>query len=204
MAIDNQNLDSDREVNAEGEQPSELEGDSNDPETGEKVEGLAARADRLLANWQRAQADFSNFRKQVEQEKEVFAHMANASLLMGILPVLDDLERALQTVAPQMKSLTWVDGIWLIHQKLLAVMNGYGLEAISTDSGKFDPRLHESVAEEEGPEGEIVSVVQQGYMVRGRLIRPSLVTVGRSSVPQPDPQTTDSGETDENQELPTP
>lgn len=147
-----------------------------------RVQELEERAQRYLANWQRAQADLSNFRRQVERDQEEMAQWASAALMQQTLSVLDDLERAFGNVPSNLLALTWIEGVWLVYKKLEAMLVARGLEAMDVQSGQtFDPNLHQAVTEVEGVSGAVVDVVQRGYTVGGRLLRPALVTVGNGS-----------------------
>ena len=153
------------------------------------LEGERARADQYLANWQRAQADLSNFRKRVEQEREEVVRYANAALISSVLPVLDDLERALESVDQKLAGLTWIDGIRLVYHRLRAVLETHGATPIEALGKDFDPREHEAVLYGEGEEGKVVAVLQKGYKLHDRLLRPAMVRVGqRSQQPQAPPE----------------
>jgi molecular chaperone GrpE len=148
-----------------------------------RVQELEERAQRYLTNWQRAQADLSNFRRQVERDQEEMAQWASVSLMQQTLSVLDDLERAFGNVPANLLSLTWIEGVWLVYKKLEAMLVARGLEALEVEPGQtFDPNLHQAVTEADGVSGAVVDVVQRGYTVGGRLLRPALVTVGNGSV----------------------
>jgi molecular chaperone GrpE len=137
------------------------------------------KAERYLANWQRAQADLINFKKRSEQEKEEVIKFANAMLLVNLLPILDDFERALDNVSSKLAGLTWVDGIRLIHRKLQAVLESHGISQIEALGNDFDPTLHEAVLEEEGEEGKVIEELQKGYKLHERVLRPAMVKVGK-------------------------
>jgi molecular chaperone GrpE len=137
------------------------------------------KAERYLANWQRAQADFINLKKRSEQERADNTRLANAILISSLLPVLDDLERALNNVSTTLARFTWVDGIVLIHRKLQTILEGQGLERIETEGKDFDPNFHQVVLYEDGEEGKIIEELQKGYMFHGRLLRPAMVKVGK-------------------------
>jgi molecular chaperone GrpE len=139
-----------------------------------------AKAEGYLANWQRAQADFINFKRRMEQERSETAKAANAMLMLNLLPVLDDLERALESVSVKLAGLTWVDGIHLIYRKLLAILEGYGLSEIKALGEPFDPNLHEAVLYGEGEEGKVIEELQKGYKLYDRVIRPAMVKVGKA------------------------
>lgn len=139
-----------------------------------------AKAQDYLANWQRAQADFINYKRRIEQERNETAKFANAMLILNLLPVLDDLERALENVSAKLAGLTWVDGIMLIYRKLQAILEGHGLTEIKAIGEPFDPNLHEAVLFEEGEVGKVIEELQKGYKLHDRVIRPTMVKVGKS------------------------
>jgi len=85
------------------------------------------KAEGYLANWQRAQADFINYKRRSEQEKEEISKFANAALMLSLLPVLDDMGRAFTSIPPHLAEITWVDGIRLIERKLQASLEAQGL-----------------------------------------------------------------------------
>jgi molecular chaperone GrpE len=137
-----------------------------------------AKAESNLAGWQRAQADFINYKKRSEQEKQELVKFANAVLILNLLPILDDLERAFTSVPASMKRLSWVDGIKLIERKLWAILEAQGLSPIEALGKPFDPRFHEAIRQDKGKDGIIIEEVQKGYMLGDRVIRPTMVVVG--------------------------
>jgi molecular chaperone GrpE len=136
------------------------------------------RAESYYASWQRAAADYQNFKRRVEQERSEVAQMANVALMINLLPLVDDLERALANVDSHLAGLTWLDGVRLIHRKFQALLEMSGVHEITADGQDFDPNLHEAVMYGEGPEGKVTSVVQKGYTLGGRVLRPAMVVVG--------------------------
>jgi len=154
-----------------------------EPETLEAARALLQeekeKAQRLLANWQRAEADFVNYKRRVEQERDEAKRLANAALIINILPVLDDLERALTSLNIQLVGLTWFDGIRLIYRKLQLVLESAGVSMIEAEGQPFDPRFHEAVMYGEGEEGKVVAEVQRGYKLGDRVLRPAMVVVGK-------------------------
>jgi molecular chaperone GrpE len=137
------------------------------------------KAESFMASWQRTAADFQNYKRRVEQEREDIARLAGAALIINILPIVDDLERALQNVDSHLAGLTWVDGIRLIHRKFQAVLEMSGVQEIEADGVQFDPNFHEAVAFGEGEAGKVISVVQKGYTLNGKVLRPAMVVVGK-------------------------
>jgi molecular chaperone GrpE len=136
------------------------------------------KADKYLSNWQRAEADFSNFKKRIEQEKNETITYANRDILRNLLPTLDDLERAFISLPPKLADTTWVDGIKLIHRKLQTTIESLGVTEIDALGKPFDPNLHEAIAHMEGEEGIIIEVIRKGYKLKDKLLRPSMVAVG--------------------------
>jgi molecular chaperone GrpE len=165
---------SERDAPAEAEEPADVEG------LRARLEEEKGRAEGYLANWQRAAADYQNFKRRVEQERQETARLANAALIINVLPLVDDLERALTTVDARLAGLTWVDGIRLIYRKFQAVLEAAGVSEIKADGETFDPAVHEAVMFGEGEEGKVVAQVQKGYMLGDRVIRPAMVVVGRA------------------------
>jgi len=164
---------------------------TNDPApaaTPEDIDGLRARlaeeqekAQSHYASWQRAAADYQNFKRRVDAERSEVGRLANAALVINLLPLLDDLERALRTVDSKLAGLTWIDGIWLIYRKFQQILENAGVREIEADGQPFDPRVHEAISEAPGEEGKVVSVVQKGYLLGDRVVRPAMVIVGTGS-----------------------
>jgi len=143
-----------------------------------------AKAEANLANWQRAQADFINYKRRNEHEKEEIGKFANSILMLNILPILDDLERAFTSIPPRLAKANWVDGIRLIERKLLASLEAQGLSSIKAIGEPFDPNLHEAAMHGRGKEGMVVEELQKGYKLHDRILRPSKVVVGNGEEEQ--------------------
>jgi molecular chaperone GrpE len=171
-----------RKVESEEGQTGEVEpevAEIEDIETLQKI--LAeekAKAEANLAGWQRAQADFINYKRRSEQDREELGQLANAVLMLSLLPILDDLERAFSSVPPRLDKLSWVDGIKLIERKLWASLEAQGLSQIKALGEPFDPTLHEAIRQDKGKAGIVIEEVQKGYKLHDRVIRPTMVVVG--------------------------
>jgi molecular chaperone GrpE len=137
------------------------------------------KAEKYLANWQRCQADFDNYKKRSEQEKGGVIEFANSALISNLLPITDDLERAFASVPAEFDESNWTEGVKLIYNKFKAILEAQGLTKIEAEGEPFDPRLHEAVMQQEGEEGMVVEEIQKGYKFKGKVIRPSLVIVGK-------------------------
>ncbi|HET7012003.1 MAG TPA: nucleotide exchange factor GrpE [Anaerolineales bacterium] len=140
-----------------------------------------AEATANLDGWQRTLADFANYKKRVERDQQESHARAAAGILIRFLPVLDDLERALKE-RPAQAEASWVEGIELVLRKLQSLLEAEGVEVIPAQGAVFDPNLHEAVTHEdsgEHQEGHIIEVIQQGYRLGDRVLRPALVRVAR-------------------------
>lgn len=176
-------------VDAQGGEPSgeEVVGGASTGQDAERLrsqlEEEKSKAERSLSNWKRAEADLANFKRRTEQEKGELIKYANASLIGKILPVLDDFERAIGAIPEDVRSMGWVDGIKLIDRKLRNLLEQEGVTPIEALGQEFDPHFHEAVLREEG-EGDldvVVEELQKGYRLNDRVIRPTMVKVGRRS-----------------------
>ena len=165
------------------EEPEEIKNEAAEAsESAESLEqALAAekkKAEENLAGWQRAQADFLNYKRRTEQEKQEFNRFANASLVCNILPILDDLERALNAIPEAHIGDDWVEGVRLVERKFKTVLEGQGVKPILCLGMEFDPRYHEALRKERGEEGMVIGELQKGYMLNEKLLRPARVVVG--------------------------
>lgn len=153
-----------------------------------ELEEAKAQAAENLDGWQRAQAEFSNYKKRQEAERAQMMTFANATLLRKLLPIVDDFERAFATLPASLSRLTWCEGILLVKHKLDAILESEGVKPIETDGQEFDPRYHEAVTHEEVSgyeDGRIIGEVQRGYMLDERVLRPALVRVAKApAVPE--------------------
>ncbi len=139
-------------------------------------EALSNR-EEMEAKLLRLQADFDNYRRRARQDNETAIHNANCATASALLPVLDNLERAVQG----MKDGPDKDGVVLIARQFLAALQSVGLEEILAEGAAFDPNLHQAVLQTEaGPEqqGKITMVLQKGYLLNGKLLRAAMVQVG--------------------------
>jgi molecular chaperone GrpE len=136
------------------------------------------KADEYLAAWQRAQADFINYKRRNEQERKEFGLYANAEMLKKILPVVDDLERALENVPEDIAGHEWVEGVRLVERKFKSNLDAAGVKQVLALGMAFDPNYHEAVHQEAGPEGVVVGEFQKGYLLNDKLLRPARVVVG--------------------------
>ena len=131
---------------------------------------------------QQFQADFTNYKRRVEREREEQSKYATGELILKLLPVLDDFDNALSSVPEETAEADWVRGIALIERKLRAALEEEGMSRIEAEGEAFDPREHEAVCTEpceEGGDSKVKTVLRTGYRLHDRVIRPAQVSGGR-------------------------
>ena len=147
-----------------------------------ELENTREKADEYLDGWQRSRAEFANFKKRVEKEQAQVYQNAAGSIIKKYLDVLDDLERALQNTPEEGDGALWAEGIDLIYRKFLTILECEGITRMDTEGMFFDPTLHEAVTSEEDERfesGKIIEVLQQGYQLGDRVLRPAKVRVAK-------------------------
>jgi molecular chaperone GrpE len=183
------------QARAAAEQISALEAKGSDLETqvaalSAQVQEAQAERDKLTAQaaenlegWQRARAEFANYKRRVEAERTELAASAGAEALKRVLPAVDDFERAMQTLPDDLKDNPWVNGVVMVQRKLSAALEQSGITPIVTTPGEvFNPNVHEAITHEDSDQftsEQIIGEVQRGYKVGERVLRPALVRVAR-------------------------
>jgi molecular chaperone GrpE len=156
--------------------------DSVESEAEDEFTQLKVEAAEYLDGWQRARAEFANYKKRVERESEEVRQRIASEIILRYLNIMDDLERAIDNAPDEQDMLEWVSGIELIYQKFGALLEAEGVEPIETEGERFDPNLHEAISYEESEEyegGSIIAVTQSGYKLGDRIIRPAMVRVAK-------------------------
>ena len=146
------------------------------------LEETRDQSDEHLRGMQRAAADFANYRRRVDEEREGLSQFTNALLISKVWGVLDDFDRALETVPPDTNE-GWLDGVRLVDRKLRLLLEAEGVTEIEALGQEFDPNLHEAVVHEETadhPDNMVIGELQRGYRLRDRVLRPSLVRVANN------------------------
>jgi molecular chaperone GrpE len=144
-----------------------------------KLAEADAKTSEFRDSWMRSQAEFQNYKKRLERDNELTYVSMKGDIIKKVLPVLDDLERALQN-RPAENS--WANGIELIARKLQNVLDSEGIKRIEAEGMEFDPNFHEAISHEPADgvkSGFVIAVVQNGYMLGERVIRPALVRVAQ-------------------------
>ena len=148
------------------------------------LESLQAQLDEAIAEkdrYHRAYSDAVDFSRRAGERHSAELQYAAAPVLTQLLSSVDDLERAFGSMPDSMLRMTWVKGILLIYRKLQGALESNGVTEIETAGAVFDPNLHEAISHVPGPEGRIVEVLQKGYLLHDRVLRPALVQVGDGS-----------------------
>ena len=142
-----------------------------------------SKSTEYLDGWQRARAEFANYKKRQETDYANIRAISNSALMAKLLPVLDDFERAAKTMPSALKDMTWIDGVLLIQRKLQLILESEGVKVIEVKPNDvFDPTWHEAVSYDEAPgieNGHVIEELQKGYKLGERVIRPALVRVAR-------------------------
>jgi molecular chaperone GrpE len=144
------------------------------------------KTEECLDLLRRTQADFVNYRRRMSQEQAEGRIAAQIALLSRLLPVLDDLGRALGAVPPELATHPWVQGLLLVERRLTTQLDQLGVRQIGTPGEQFDPRWHEAITTEaraDVPEGTILRVALPGYVMGERVIRPAQVSVAVTPAP---------------------
>ena len=157
-------------------------GEAQDPELEslqKRLEEAEAKAAENLDGWQRAVAEFQNYKKRIDRDRQSDKAIMKGDLIKRVLPVLDDLQRALQN---RPADDAWASGIDLIQRKLQAILEAEGIKRIEAEGTMFDPNFHEAISYEpaDGFEsGCVIAVTQNGYMLGDYVLRPAMVRVAR-------------------------
>ena len=141
---------------------------------------ITTKAEEYLDGWQRARAEFANYKKRVLRENADIRQMARGEVIKLYLDIADDLGRALQEKPESGEEGTWADGIEIIFQKLRSRLEAEGIKPMNPLGEEFDPNIHEALMKEESEEyesGQIIEVMQEGYWIGEKVLRPALVRV---------------------------
>ena len=142
-----------------------------------ELEALRAENEELIDTLQRVKADFDNFRKRAARDQDALVARAGERIVKELLPILDDLERAI-VAAEEHEEAKLEEGVKLVHRQLEQLLEREGLAPVET-AGKFDPHVHEALLTQpsESEEGSVVEVLQKGYRLGDRVLRPARVVV---------------------------
>jgi molecular chaperone GrpE len=164
---------------AEASPPAGVEDEASASPALDPLAAVEAERDEYLATLQRLAADFDNYRKRAVRDQQALAARAAERLVAKLLPVLDDLERALEAAA-QHEEAKLEEGVRLVHRELVEALAREGLVEVETD-GQFDPHVHEALVSQpsEEEDGSVIEVLQKGYRLGDRVLRPARVVVSQ-------------------------
>ena len=176
----------------EGEIVEQAEAAASEPASGiskEEYDQLAQDLQRSLTQareyfegWQRERADFANYKRRIERDQQAMSQNITIDVVKKYLAVLDDMERALKAKPADGSAAAWAGGIELILRKLQNILDAENVKRIPAETEQFDPARHEAITYEDSPDhtgGQVIEVLQQGYTLGDRVIRPALVRVAR-------------------------
>jgi molecular chaperone GrpE len=147
-----------------------------------EVEEWRLKATEYLDGWQRARADFTNYKKRVERDQAFVYQSASASILKRFLDALDDLDRALKNRPTEGDAAAWAEGVELVSRKFHSILDAEGVKPMEAAGQEFDPNIHEAITQEESTEfesGQVIEVVKNGYWIGDKVLRPALVRVAK-------------------------
>jgi molecular chaperone GrpE len=146
----------------------------------EQLTAVQAEAEDYKDRWLRSQAEFANARKRMEKQRLDTYSNATANVIDKLLPIVDDFDRAMENLPAEIEGHSWLEGIQLVQRKLFATLENFNVTPIEAIGELFDPNLHEAITQEPTDEfesGMVCRVLQTGYRIGDRVIRPSLVVV---------------------------
>ncbi|MEE9508070.1 MAG: nucleotide exchange factor GrpE [Anaerolineales bacterium] len=170
------------EINEAGEVEGSLSEGDEQSDLQSELEEIRSQAEEYLDGWQRARAEFANYKKRIQKESEESRSFITAEIMSKYITVVDDFERALSDRPSDGASDAWAEGVDMIYRKLKTILESEGVEEFSPEGEIFDPNFHEAIGFEESDdhdEGMIFQVIQPGYKIGERVIRPAIVRVAK-------------------------
>lgn len=146
------------------------------------LQAATAKAAEYLDGWQRARADFTNYKRRIEREQVELTQNIAANVLSRILPVLDDFDLAMKNAPADGEGAKWAEGVLLVQRKLNDILIKEGISRIEAEGQPFDPNFHEAIMHVDAdgqPSGHVTEVLRQGYRFGDRVLRPALVKVAK-------------------------
>lgn len=175
---ENETIEDTNQEENETEESQEADSEENQSELNQLKDENADLNDRLL----RLQADFDNYKRRMKKEKETDLKYKSQELATEIIPALDNFERALQTGADQENVASFIEGVEMVYQQLQQALEKVGVTEIEAEGKEFDPTVHQAVmqVQEDGFESnQVIEVLQKGYQLKDRVIRPAMVKVNQ-------------------------
>lgn len=145
-----------------------------------QLEAAQKQAQEYLEGWQRARAEFTNYKKRIERELQENREVSMGMALKSVLPIIDDFERALASVPADIKDNPWVSGVSMVQRKLYKMLEDNGVTSYDPVGEMFDPNRHEAIGRDDdgdAPSGQVTATMQRGYLMGDKVLRPALVRV---------------------------
>ena len=158
-------------------------------ESQSELERLRDESTQRLAGWQRAQADFENLKRRSAQDVRDRVERSQRNIFVSLVELADDFHRALNVETTESGDSDWREGVGLLHQKLIGLLERSGVYPIAAAGVPFDPNYHEAIGSLPGPDGEVVVEVRRGWLIGDRLLRASQVMVGIGEPNEGEPHT---------------
>jgi molecular chaperone GrpE len=158
-------------TNAETAAPISLE---------QQVADAKAEAAKNLDGWQRMAAEFANYRKRTDKERAETYQLATVETIKKLVPVIDDFDRAIQSIPADQASGPAYEGLMIIHRKLIALLEPAGIKVVNPTDEAFNAAYHEAIGQDDGtgrPSGQVTTVLQKGYLYGDKVLRAALVRV---------------------------
>lgn len=171
-----------QEKEAEEKDSQAEETEDNQPQEKEELEALKKEKEDIYQKLIRVQADFDNYKRRAKKERENDLKYKSQDVVTDLLPILDNFERALQTDTNEEAMENFVEGMNMIYRQLLSAVEKAGVEEIKAEGQPFDPNLHQAVMQDSDEEKEsntVTEVLQKGYLLKDRVIRPAMVKVNQ-------------------------
>jgi molecular chaperone GrpE len=167
----------DKDKQLENEEIKDKEASKID-ELEKELEEAKNKAESNLAGWQRAQADFVNFRRAAEQEKQEICKYASRDIIKNLLPVIDDFERVIDNIPEEDASKGWVEGLKLVDKKFRDTLAKQGVTSFNCLGKEFDPQCMDALSCGKGAKDMVIMEIEKGYKMNDKVIRPAKVVVG--------------------------
>ncbi len=145
-----------------------------------QLEAAQKQAQEYLEGWQRARAEFTNYKKRIEREIQENREVSMGLALKNVLPIIDDFDRALTSIPDDIKDNPWVGGVSMVQRKLYKMLEDNGVTSFDPVGEMFDPNRHEAIGSDDAgdaPSGQVTVTMQRGYLIGDRVLRPALVRV---------------------------
>lgn len=188
------------ENNAEGAESQNLNEEAEMSSKDEEIERLNQQIEDLNQKYKRLAAEYDNFRKRASREKEELRKYGIENVVIDLLEVLDNFERALESARNTNDTNSIIEGIEMVYNQFYSTLNKYGLEKLVCEGEEFDPYKHEAlshVEKSENPEDTVVDVCKPGYALNSKVIRPAMVTVSKKSESETEDENEDNNKDQE-------